>query len=266
MGLLDQIPGLSKPDPDVKGLIKWVDASGATKSLTAAVRGYSDERTAEVVQQPVEGGSVISDHVIQNPDTISLELIESDTPITIRQGFKKKSLDLSPFVRESRFAPSGLLAITRAAGAIVGAAVEAVGSLFGVSSSAGPSPVTIQSEGGKFQDLENNLYTLLIQIKENPPPSGVEVSVGGRKYESFLITRISKTKTALGPTTFPVDGVRFRTVSTASVPLPDPSKEIAKGTKGRGNKPPKPLTDEEADALAAGESSSLFDLKAKLPF
>lgn len=263
MGLLDQIPGLAKPDPNVKGLIKWVDASGATKALTAAVRGYTDERTAEVVQQPVEGGSVISDHVIQNPDTLSLELIESNTPITIREGFDKKALDLSPFVRASRFSPSGLLAITRAAGAAVGAVVEAVGSLFGSNPSV-PSPTTLQSEGEKEQDIENNLYTLLIQLKENPPSSGVEISVGGRQYESFLLARVSKTKTALGPTTFPIDGVRFRTVSTASVPLPDPSKEIAKGAQGRGNKPPKPLTDEAADALAAGETSGAKALLDKL--
>jgi len=236
--------------------MKWVDTIGATKSLNGVVRNYDDESTAEVTAHPVADGSVVTDHVIQNPQTLTLEIISSNTPISDTPGFSRKELDLT--FPKSRFTPRGLLLLTRGAGLVVGAAVSALTGAFGVETPGAAKFTTLQSDG-TFVDIINNLHTLLLQLKQSPPDSGVLVSIGGREYNQYLLNRVTKSVSSGsgGLATFAVDLVQFRTVSTASVPLPDPSKSIAKRNKGRGNKPAQPQTDDEADALIGGNQSLL---------
>jgi len=101
----------------------WITWDGG--ALTAdVVTDVSAAHTAEVTQFPVEDGSTISDHVLVQPPTVAFEFAQSKTSLRDAD-LEWKQAPIN--VRESQFVPQGLLALTMAAGAAVGALTNAIG-------------------------------------------------------------------------------------------------------------------------------------------
>jgi hypothetical protein len=228
------------------GLFTWLDEAGVEHTLDVdVVSNGVDERTAQLSDHSVETGSVITDHVVILPETLSLELVVSNTPITEVAGFGRSNLTLD--VRPSQFVPGGFLAVS--------SGVRNV--LTGIFSGLSTPPVavnTLQPTGGTV-DRVADVHDQLIRILQGALL--VTVSFKGRVYADYLLTRVTLTSNSgeFGLGRFGVDARAFRTVTGETVQLPDPADFRALPSKGAGNKgkkAPSPEPKESIKSLAAG--------------
>jgi len=268
----------------VKDILTWKDENGTVHVIPVdLVTGHDDDRTADATTHPVEQGANINDHVIQNPDTLVLEIAQTQTPfITPSQpgvafsappGFSTQAikLDIRPSsflpakpqtvdVPANSFVPGGLFALTQGL-------ESAIGSLFG----GGPDK-TFKTSGMPAQKEDRNatvnvivseaprdrigeLHDALIQVKQEA--RFCTVTFRGRVYPDFLMTRVGwkSTKGEAGLGRFTLNLQSLRIVATATATLPNPAslrlKPVVTTTK-----PAKSVGDPKPNATggAAGES------------
>jgi len=220
----------------IPDLITWTDAAGRSHALNAdLVATGVDERTAEVTEHPIEDGSAVSDHVVQLPGTLTLELVQTQTPISDANESRMQSVSEELEFRQSQFSPGGLFALSQA---VVGLVNAGIGALFG-----GPEPLRVkvlQVPGGANIDRVNEFHDELIRLQQDATP--IKVTLAGREYPDVLITKITKTL-AKGSARFAIDVKTFRTVTTATASLPDPETTRNNPKKTRGNKSAKDADD-----------------------
>lgn len=215
-------------------VLVWEDKAGVEHLIQCdALTDMSDERTATVTRHPIENGSTVSDHVIQNPDRLLLEIRHSNKPIYPDKDMGHESLELKE--QPNAFKPRGLLAIHSAAGALVS-------SILG---KAKPLTVyTLQSSSAVDRIVE--LHDKLIEAKQNG--YSCSAALYGRQYENFVITSIRYQRTGNGEGgkgKFQVELETVLEVSTASTELPNPQDLHAKPQTNRGTKPSKPTGADE---------------------
>ncbi len=211
----------------------------------------SIDDTSELTRFPIEDGSFISDHRIRQPRTVSLTLVQTETPLTEVTGFARAVQALSyqerpagqqsntvP-IRPSEFRPAPLLAL--------GDAVK--GLLFG-----GPPTelkVTGQKSDSALASKSLNVHVLaagapvarvnefhlqLLALLESAAP--VIVTVKGASYIDLVVVGVKRTDAQgqVGKATFAVEFQQISTVETQTVDLPPVPK--AKAPKQVGPKPP----------------------------
>jgi hypothetical protein len=209
------------------GLFTWLDEAGIEHTLDCdVVSSASDERTALLTDHAVEGGSLITDHVVIMPEALSLELVVSQTPIAEVTGFGRANLTLD--VRPSQFVPGGFLAVSSGVR-------NALTGLFSGPVSPPAAVNTLQSTGGVV-DRVADVHDHLIRILQGALL--VTVSFKGRVYTDYLLTRVTLSSNSgeFGLGRFGVDARAFRTVTGETVQLPDPADFRALPTKKAGNK------------------------------
>jgi hypothetical protein len=235
-------------------LFTWTDEAGTEHTLDVdVVSSGVDERTAQLTDHVVETGATITDHVVILPETLSLELVVTQTPVNDAPhggGFGRSNIELD--VRPSQFVPGGYLALSSGLRSAVTGLFEAAGSP--------PTAVnTIQSTDGE-KDRVSDAHDALIRILQGALL--VTVSFKGRIYEDYLLTRVTLTSNPgeFGMGRFSVDARAFRTVTGATAQLPDPADFRALPKAKTGNKPPKtPDPDPtQLKSLAASGLDSLF--------
>jgi hypothetical protein len=190
-------------------------------SLTAdVVTAITDTATVEVTDHPVETGSTISDHVQRIPKTIQVEFAQSTLPLKFSE-LTWKQHEIS--VRPSAFVPSGLLAVSMMAGAVVGAAASLVG-LGGEGPQTKIWSLTAKDEDkDRIQELHDQLLDLL--------DGGTTVTFvfGERTLSGYVLTEVRRTVQAGsgGLARFSVSAKHVQTVATSSLsalgglPIPD---------------------------------------------
>jgi hypothetical protein len=213
------------------------------------VSSGTDERTAEVTEHSVESGAKISDHVVINPETLSLELVVTQTPVTEVSGMGRSNLELN--VRPSQFVPGGFLALSSGVRAAVSSLLTKEKQPVAVN--------TLQATGGD-KDRIADAHDQLIRILSNALP--VTVNFKGRIYSDYLLTRVTLTSNPgeFGMGRFTVDAQSIRTVTGEKVQLPDPADFRAQPKKSSGNKAPKEPSPDPTSlkSLAASGLDSLF--------
>jgi len=211
----------------------------------------SIDDASELTRFPIESGGFISDHVIRQPRTVSLTLVQTETPLTEVAGFARAVQALSyqerpagqqsntvP-IRQSEFRPAPLLAL--------GEAVR--GLLFG-----GP-PTELKITGTKSDEAlatkslnvhvlaagapiarVNEFHLQLLSLLESATP--VIVTVKGASYIDLVVVGVKRTDAQgqVGKATFAVELQQISTVETQTVDLPPVPK--AKAPKQVGPKPP----------------------------
>jgi hypothetical protein len=232
--------------------IYWQDDLGKIFVIKADITSdLTDERTAEITDHPIESGAVVSDHVIHKPDTLTLQLLQTQTPI--EDGAELSSTKVKLDVRENQFEAGGLLALSRA----VGAAISAIGSLFGFGGSPGVEVyvLTAATELDRIVDL----HTKLIEAKQKA--RSIQVSFLGYSWEGMLITNVKymrSNKDQAGR--FTLELRQIRTVSTASTKLPNPQDLIMKPPANSGSQAGDVLKDaEEKNSTKGGVLKNLSD-------
>jgi hypothetical protein len=228
-------------------LFQWEDDNGTLHAVSCGiVVSHDDERSAEITSHPVEKGSDINDHVIHQPDRLSLELAQTQTPLPTQarpgpwkppENFTQKTIKLD--VRKSLFKPGGLLAASQAVG-------NAIGSLLGT---VGPEPeisVFVWSADTP-RDRIGELHDQLIDVKQKS--RFVTVTFRGRMYPGYILTKVrwSSTKGEVGVGRFHLELQSIRIVQNAVAELPDPASLRLKPKKNQA-KPPKPVENPAPDA------------------
>jgi hypothetical protein len=227
----------------IKDIFTWKDADGNTHVIPIdLVVNHSDDRSAEVTSHPVEKGANINDHVIQQADTLSLELAQTQTPFitpaapgiafTAPKGFSIKNVKLD--VQPNAFSPGGLLFLSRA----VGGALSSLGNALGITHADTPPNVNVIVADGPI-DRIGDLHDALIAVKQNA--YFCTVTFRGRIYPDYIVTKVGwkSVKGEVGLGRFTVELQSIHIVSTETADLPNPASLRLKPIVSSA-KPPKP--------------------------
>lgn len=232
-------------------LFSWLDAAGNLNTLDVdVVRATADKRQAKLTDHVVETGAVVTDHIVIQPEELTLELVMTQTPFAgtpVRttidvEGRKLDSTTVDMTVRKSQFQPGGFLLLSSGARA-------AVNALFGgeelPSKFNGSITRTTQStiQIATFQtptrvDRVNDTHDTLIGIMNTGLL--VTVSFKGRLYVDYLLREVELTQGPgeSGMGRFRVTARSFRTVTATAVSLPDPADFRALPKVQKGKKDP----------------------------
>lgn len=202
----------------------WEDDNGDLHAVDVdMVKSHEDDRTATVTSHPVEKGSPIGDHVIHDPDKLTVEIAQTQSPFpspalpdavwSKPAGFSNQTTTLD--VRPSLFQPGGLLAVSQAVGgvlaSILGTAVESL-------------PVKVTTWQAETPvDRVGALHDQLVAIKTGA--RFCTVTFKGRVYPQFICTRVNwKTQPGeVGLGRFSLEFQSVRLVTNATTELPDPA-------------------------------------------
>ena len=182
----------------------WITWDGG--ALTAdVVTDVSAAHTAEVTQFPVEDGSVISDHVLVQPPTVAFEFAQS------KQSLRDADLEWkqAPInVRESQFQPEGLLALTMAAGAAVGALTNAIG--LTSSNTLKTYTLTAKTPKDRIHEMHDKLVGAIGKF--------VAFSYQGLVLSNYMLTGVkyNRTNKEAGLCRFQLEAVHVDIVKTAT--------------------------------------------------
>lgn len=204
--------------------------------------------SSEVTTDPVERGVAITDHVIPNPDTLSLDCVVSnqplETPRSHMQGItgSVRPLELSQFEPEANPRESG--------------------GLFGlIPAPSRPSAANVFQFSGGF-DRARTVYEELRGLVRRGEV--VRIVTGWREYPSFVLREISQAREAStgDSLVFTVQAVEIVIVETKIVKVPTAERRGEK-KQSRGVQAPKPVEEnssmghklkEKAKAFFGGES------------
>ena len=207
--------------------------------------------TSELTQYAVEDGSIISDHVIRQPRTLSLTLVQTETPISETSGFARALQALTyqarpagqqtttvP-VRQSEFRPAPLMALSSGLQSLLfgGGPVKEI-KVTGVKADSALATkelkVHVLSAGAPVARV-NEFHANLLSLMETATP--VFVHVKGATYIDLVIVGVTRTDASgqAGKASFRAEFRQISTVETKTVDLPPVPK--SKGPKQSGAKP-----------------------------
>lgn len=242
-------------ESSVESLFSWQDASGNTRRLDVdVVMSASDKRSAKLTDHVVETGAVITDHVVIQPESLSLDLVVTQTPINADADFAPAAIDINSSsqtlkgathrikVQPNAFVPGGFLLLSQG---VRTAVTSLLGAVTGADSNMQGSKVEIATTSGRVSVLQASapvdrvvrVHDQLIEIMNNVLL--VTVSFKGRLYVDYLLTEVELSEQAgkAGMASFKVQARAFRTVTGTSVNLPDPADFRALAKVNKGNKP-----------------------------
>jgi hypothetical protein len=249
---------MAEGSPD---FLVWEDDNGEKHAVNVdLVREHEDTRAATVTSHPVERGAPINDHVIHEPDMLTVTVVQTQTPLpgpaydgvvwAKPTGFATKVVTLD--VRKSLFKPGGLLALTRGIEGAINTGLSALG----LGSDEDSTKVSV-FQSDEPVDRIGELHDQLIAIKSKS--RFVTVTFRGRIYPEFLITKVTWTtepgKPGKGTFKLELQSVRLTTNGVAD--LPDPASLRLKPVKQQAN-PPKPAAGSSAEAASKNQRESVL--------
>ncbi|MEY4548392.1 MAG: hypothetical protein RL685_4587 [Pseudomonadota bacterium] len=205
---------------------------------------------SELTQYAIEDGSFISDHVIRQPQTLSLTLVQTETPISETTGFTRTlqalgfqarpgaTQDGKAPIRQSEFRPAPLLALSAGVKNLLFGGPPKEVSWTGAKSDEPPATKQLQvhvlSAGAPVARV-NEFHDALLDLLTSATPC--IVTVKGKGYVDLVLTSVGRTDAQgqAGKASFRVEFKQVATVETKTVNLPPVPK--AKAPKAL---PPKP--------------------------
>ncbi len=229
------------------------------------------EDAGELTQHAVEDGSDIADHFIFRPRTMTLTLVQTQTPIESdpANGFRPQVANLEIASRtpgsqtatvdipQPVFRPTSLLALTGAVqNAIFGGPPKTL-TITGLKADTQvdlkPFSVTVLTADAEV-DRVNDFYSKLLALFEGVVP--LQVTVKSRTYPDMIITSVRRQdpQGQAGCARFTVDLTRIATTQTQTVELPPVPAATKK--QSNGGKPANPAATERSKTAAA----AVFDM------
>ncbi len=194
----------------------------------------SAEKSIDLTDHAIEDGSEISDHAVRKPVTLSLTLVQTQTPIAPTNGFSRQQVTGSA-PKQTPGRQTNTIKIRKNpnlqlnAAALVRAGIGAI-------ASAGAGPVTIEGlKVGKatpaplsvtvlaadapvdrVNEFNDELWKILEAVER------ITVNFKGRSYPNMVLTTVSRTDSAgqFGRATFSCEFKYLSTVATKQVSLP----------------------------------------------
>lgn len=198
---------------------------------TATITDASD-----LTQYPIEDGSLIADHIVRQPRTLSLTLVQTQTPISEIAGFARvlQSLGFQKRpegkqtvkvpIRQSEFRPAPLLALSAAAQALLfGGGPPKELSFTGLDAGqalAGKELKVHVLAAGAPVDRVNFFHANLLSLLTTATP--VLVQFKGATYIDLVLISVTRTDAGgqAGRASFEVQFKQIATVETKTVTLP----------------------------------------------
>lgn len=186
------------------------------------------EHTATVTEHPVESGSDIADHVRDGLDTVTLEVMVSNTPTADMNGMyggtiESVELKVPKFERPTPMTPGGLMS----------AGIDAVKGLL---STEEPWKAQVLKFPAKFNAVKDVL-SMLDEWKK----AGVVGSVitGWKLYPSVVITRVSPSRNSStgDAATFSIEFKEIRVVESKMITAPVPTEARGQIKRPKGRQP-----------------------------
>jgi hypothetical protein len=239
-------------------LFSWLDAAGNVNTLDVdVVMTTNDKRVARLTDHVVETGSVVTDHIVLQPESLSFEIIVTQTPIRTGNGFAQASVSLDIAGRrlepaqvpiripKSRFQPGGFLLLSSGLRSVVsdlfGGASDTPSTMQGSRSVETRSTISAANvlQATNPVDRVNDTFDTLVEILNTGLL--VTVSFKGRLYNDYLLTTVELTqgKGEAGMGRFKVEARAFLAVTGVNVVLPDPADFRALPKLAKGNAPTK---------------------------
>lgn len=193
------------------------------------------EAALELTQFPLERGASISDHAVMQPKRLSLQLVQTETPIAPVEDFVRTLLSVdvqtrpagtqtneAP-VRQKDFRPTSLLALSQAAqAALFGSAPKSI-RVTGVKADGASETkqlqVSVLSRAGDVGRV-NAFHEQLLALWESVTP--VVVTVKQQQYPDMVITSVGRSDAAgqVGCARFSVELQQISVAETRLVELP----------------------------------------------
>lgn len=191
-----------------------------------AVTSEAAEHTATVTEHPVEQGANVADHVRDGLDTVTLEVLVSNTPTQDINGLyggsiESVTLNVPKFDRPTPLTPGGLM----------GAGIDAVKGLLNPQD---PWKAQVLTFSSKFNAVKDVMAML-----DDWKKSGLVGSVitGWKLYPSVVITRVAPARQAStgDAATFSLEFKEIRVVESKLItaPVPTQARGMIKKPKGR---------------------------------
>lgn len=246
-----------------KSILRWEDDAGSEHLiLVDLVTDLELTDGSEVTEHAIEDGSLAHDHQIQSPLMLSLEILQSNQPISTEEtGFEYVSKDLSfltvSTIEEShrleiRPVQTAVLSPFLLAGQAVGAAIDsaagALGGALGVTIPDGKTVTLHKGQKGSSNNLkmsrlagsgDDRVMALWNDLRAAKAASRfLALTVRGHEIASLLLTRIGlKHKSGeTGAGRFSVELKQINVVATEVVALPVPKLAKKKSGGAKGNK------------------------------
>lgn len=230
-----------------------------------AVQDASFDASLEFTDLPVEDGTTISDNAIRKPLMVSLELCQTQTPITAVDGFSVKGQALTvQSVKMGKQSTELKIATKRGVQLNVNNAIHAIGGALlsaasGATSIDGVKPelgakafavkvLTADNAVDRVREFYEALLSLMYAVTK------LKLTFKGRDYPNLVLTSVKKSdaKGEFGKSSFAVELREIRTVTTRLVDLPKIPKAKKKKTVGAQFGPPlPPVTDSQRRASVA---------------
>jgi hypothetical protein len=217
---------------------------------------------SELTSFALEDGSTISDHMIRQPRTMSLTLVQTESPISEVTGFARavqalsyperpagKQTNTVP-IRPSEFRPAPLMALKAGIQSLLFGGPDKELKVTGVkadtNAASKPLQVHVLSAGAPA-DRVNDFYGQLLSLLGSAEP--VLVTVKGYTYVDLVVVGVTRTDSSgqVGRASFGLELKQIATVETKTVELPPVPK--AKAPKQAGPKPPVETKPEQKEKL-----------------
>ncbi len=191
------------------------------------------EATSEVTEHPVEQGSVITDHVRQNPQSVTQEMFVTNTPI---EDIGRGSIDVLE-LDLPRYEPP----LQPTPGSLFGAIETGIKDLI----TGGPSPIKVQVLNfGQPFDRIKEIHDQLLDLWNASATMSVVTSV--RTYDTMVLTSIGLPRTEKGGATFTLNLKQIRTVTTSTVAAPEAAEKRGAPAQAKGSQSPDPVSGKDA--------------------
>lgn len=217
---------------------------------------------SELTQYAIEDGSLISDHMIRQPQTLSLSLVQTETPISETAGFTRVLQALgyeqrpaatqqgTAPIRQSEFRPAPLLALTGAAQSLLFGGPDKQVKWTGLKSDAPPAGKSLQVHvlaAGAPLSRVNEFHDALLRLLVQATPC--IVTFKGTSFIDLVLISVTRTDSQgqAGKASFKVDFKQIATVETKTVDLPPVPK--AKAPKQQAAKPAEPTKEQQHQKL-----------------
>lgn len=218
----------------------------------------------ELTQYAIEDGSLISDHIVRQPRTLSLTLVQTETPISEVTGFARVlealsypsrptgSQTVTVPIRQSEFRPAPLLALSSGIRSLLFGGPPKELKLTGLASDKPLADKELKIHvlaAGAPVDRVNAFHVQLLSLLESA--TLVTVTVKGASYVDLVVTSVGRTDSGgqVGRASFAVELKQIATVETQTVELPPVPK--AKAPKQAGPKPPEETKDAQHKKLTS---------------
>lgn len=223
----------------------------------------SADDAQELTMFALESGANINDHAVKQPRKLTLQLVQTETPISVIEDFAKLIRELGvptrPVgsqtnevpVRQKEFRPTSLLALSQAAqGLLFGGppkSIRVTGLKADGAVESKPLKVEVLTRNGDVGRV-NAFHDSLLALLDNVTP--VQVTVKQRVYTDMVIISVSRTDSAgqVGCARFSVGLQQIAVAETRLIELP--AVPAATKAKNVGKKDPK------ATAAAASRRKS----------